>query len=122
MATLDYTSARITATRLITKFGETSTLTLPGTNGGYDEFGNVIAATPDVEVTGTVTPLLDYKKDEIDGETIRREDAYVFFDTDGEPQIGMNITINSVKYTVMNVKKLQSVGGVNVYFKLQLRR
>lgn len=119
----DYTKARLTATNLITKFGEPSTITKPGVTGGYDAFGNPIANTPPVNVNGTVTPLLSYKIDEVDGETIQRQDSYVFFDTDGTPEIGMNITINGQKYAVVDIPlRIQSVGGVTVLNKLQLRR
>lgn len=122
MATFDYIKSRQIAKNLITKFGEPATLVKPAAAGGYDAFGNPIANEPAVNISGIVTPLLDYKKDEVDEETIQREDSYVFFDTDGEPEIGMNITINGEKYVVMNISKLESAGGVNVYHKLQLRR
>lgn len=118
----DYEKARQTATRLITKFGEVSTITKPGNAGGYDAFGNPIANTTDITIDGIVTPLLSYKIDEVDGETVQRQDSYVFFDTDGEPEIGMNITINGQVYAVVDIPlRVQSVGGVTVLNKLQLR-
>lgn len=122
MATFDYAKARLTAAKIINKFGENGTFTIPAADGGYDAFGNPVSNTPAVNLDGIVTPLLNYNKDEMDGETIQREDSYVFFDTDGEPEIGMNTTVNGEKYAVMNIEKLESAGGVNVYHKLQLRR
>lgn len=119
----DFSEAREDAKEIITEFGESSTLTKPGDSGGYDAFGNPIADTPGTTINGTVTPLLNYKIDEIDGETIQRQDSYVFFDTDGTPEIGMNITINGQKYAVVDIPlRIQSVGGVTVLNKLQLRR
>ena len=119
----DFSEAREDAKEIITEFGESSTLTNPGASGGYDAFGNPIADTPGATINGTVTPLLNYKIDEIDGETIQRQDSYVFFDTDGTPEIGMNITINGQKYAIVDIPlRIQSVGGVTVLNKLQLRR
>lgn len=48
-------------------------------------------------------------------------DSFVFFDTDGEPIVGMFTQINSELLRVVKVDSLRSVGGVKIYHKLQLR-
>ena len=119
----DYAKARLVAKSLIEKFGQAGTFTVKGSGGGgYDENGNPVAPQPDVVINGTVTPLLSYKQQEIDGERILSTDSYVFAHSDIEPPIDSVITINGSKYIVKNIMKLDSVDNINVYRKIQLRR
>ena len=118
MAKFDYAKAQATAKRLIDKFGDAGTVTKQGQQGGFDEFGNSTPNTPDVVISGNITPLLSFTSNEIDGEFILFTDAYVFFDSEQLPEIGM--TTQGLR--VVNVDKLTSVGGVRVYCKLQLRK
>lgn len=111
------------AVRTINYYGQPANLVLEGNDSGFDEnTGAVIPAQPDVTITGVATPLVDYKAKEIDGEHIIKGDAYVLFESEIEPEIGMMITINSVKLRVKGVKRLTSVDDIKVYRKLQLRK
>ena len=122
--TFDYAAANLKVKALIEKFGASASFVKDGAGGGgYDDFGNVIPAEPDTTYTGTVTPILQYKKDEIDGTTIKMGDGYVFFYPSGSlPPIDSKITINSTVWRLVDIMRLDSVGGVNVFFKCQLRR
>ena len=123
MTKFDYDKARQVAKGLIDKFGQANSFTKEGGGaGGFDRSGNPIPPEPDTIVSGTVTPLLSYKQQEIDGEQIKSTDSYVFFHSDVEPPIGSKSTVNGNEYRVVNVKKLDSVDDINVYRKLQLRR
>ena len=122
MAAFDYANARSVAVKLITKFGQAGQVIKEGNESGWDSSGNVIAAQPDVTIDGIVTPLLQYKQFEIDGEHVLATDSYVFFDSSTAPEIGMMITINAQQFRVVNVTIMTSVDGINVYRKLQLRK
>ena len=118
----DYTEANQDAGELIVEFGQASSFVVAGTgSGGYDDYGNVTAADPDTTISGIVTPLLRYKQREIDGEQILSTDSYVFFHSDVEPPIDSKVTINGTTYRSVNVVKIDSVDGINVYRKIQLR-
>lgn len=117
----DYSAARELAEELITEFGAAGTFIKKGAAGGYDEYGDVIADSDDIEIAGTVTPLLSYKTAEIDGSGILTSDSYVYFHSDTAPEIDYTITINGVTYRAIDVTELASIGGVNVYRKIQLR-
>jgi len=118
----DYAEARETAENIITNFGQAGTFTLRGDTGGYDENGDVIAPSADTVITGTITPLLRYKKHEIDGESIRIGDNFVFFHSTTAPTINMQTTVNSESFRVVKVEILTSVDDINVYRKIQLRQ
>ena len=119
----DYSEARATAEAIIGEFGESATLSKPGTDAGYDpNTGDPVPSTPGSYVNGLVTPLLSYKSSEIDGELIQAGDSYCFFHSDEAPGIGMVLTINGHDWRVVSIVDLTSVDGVNVFRKLQLRR
>ena len=119
----DYSEARAAAEALIGEFGESATLSKPGTDAGYDpNTGDPIQSIPGSYVTGLVTPLLSYKSTEIDGELIQAGDSFCFFHSDEAPEIGMALTINGHDWRVVSIVDLTSVDGVNVFRKLQLRR
>lgn len=119
MADFNYNSAAIKAGRLIAKFGGDGTFTRE-TGGGVDPVtGDTSQVTTD-SIAGTVTPVLNYRNDEINGESVLRSDGYVFFD--GAPvRIGDNISINGEVWRAVDIQKIQSVDGVLVYQKVQLR-
>ena len=123
MSSFDYTAKRAMAKRLIEKFGAAGSFILPGNDGGTDpNTGDTIPAQPDTTILGTVTPILRYKGNEIDGKTIQTGDGYVFFHSDVAPTIGYLHTQNGDTWRAVNIMEMTSVGGVNVYRKIQLRR
>lgn len=122
MATFDYEQAREDAEALIAEFGDAGQLILKGSAGGFDAFGNVTTDTADLIISGTVTPLIGYKTREINDTSIKRGDSYVFFHSTGEPAINMTIEIGGDTFRVIDIYKLDSVGGINVFTKLQLRK
>ena len=122
MAAFDYVNAHAVAERLITKFGQPANVIKKGNAGGYDTSGNVIAAQPDVTISGKVSPKVDFKLSETDGENVIMGDAYCYFDSVTPPEIGMMITLNSEEFRIINLKILDSVDNINVYRRMQLRR
>jgi hypothetical protein len=119
----DYSKSRNIAAKLIDKFGESGSFVAAGSgSGGYDDLGNVIPAQPDTVINGTITPLLSYKQSEIDGETILIGDGYVFFHSETAPPIDSKTTLNGLVYRAVWVESLDSVAGVNIFRKVQLRR
>lgn len=127
--TFNYTVAAEKAKALIEKFGAAGSFVLKGSGGvGVDEFGDPLPPAPDVTYSGTVTPVLAFKANEIgaflqgNNESIQVGDSYVFFDSATPPVIGAITTINGDTWRVVAVESLTSVGGVRVFTKLQLRR
>ena len=53
---------------------------------------------------------------------IQSGDSYCFFHSEDEPEIGMLPTDNGKAWRVVSIIELTSVGGVNVFRKLQMRR
>lgn len=121
MAKFDYSKARLVAENLIDKFGDSGEFVIKGNDGGFDQSGNPIPPEPDVIFSGIVTPLLKYKQHEIDGEKIKATDSFVFFHSEDEPQIDSAIIMGGVEYLAKDIQKLDSVSGINVYRKIQLR-
>lgn len=119
MSNFDYTKARATAERLITKFGKASTFYAVGSTT-EDMLGNVIT-TPGAVINGAITPKLNYSRNEIDGINIIASDGYAFFHSEIEPDIGMLTDLNGETLRVVSIKKLDSVDSINVYRKIQLR-
>ena len=118
----DYAQARLTAAKIIAKFGADGQFIKKGNGGGYDDFGDVLPPEPDVIIDGKVSPLLGYKQHEIDGERILATDSFVFFHSEIEPEIDYQITINGDTYIAKSIKSLESVNGIKVYTKIQLRK
>jgi hypothetical protein len=120
----NYTKARATAKKIISKFGQPSSIVQKGTTGGFDEGGNAEADSPDITIDGIITPLVQYKTNEIDGESIIVGDAWAFFYTESTVDIAidMQVTINSKTFSVKAVKKLSSVDDINIYTRLQFRK
>ena len=118
----DYDEARETALEIINEFGDSGEFILKGTTGGYDAYGNETEATDDVTISGIITPLLSYSTAEIDGEAILATDNYCYFHSDTAPEVGYTVTINGDEFRAISIDELTSVGGVNVYRKIQLRK
>lgn len=117
----NYAGARATAENLIKKFGQAGTIIVKGVSGGYDENGDVAADTPDTTISGTITPLLQYSNKEVDGDSILKGDAYVFFHSDTAPQVNNQVVLNGKDFRIVDIISLTSVDGINVFRKIQLR-
>lgn len=122
MTAFDYNKAHAVAVKLITKFGQTGEVVKVGNDSGYDTSGNAIPVQSGFVTNGRVTPLLRYKKSEVDGESVLMTDSYVFFESSSSPGVGMMITINDEQFRIIDISKLTSVDDISVYRKLQLRR
>lgn len=126
MAEFDYNEARETAKEIIEFFGDPVDLIKLGQAGGYDEYDNPVADEPDTTISGTCSPLLDYDAsmmgayNEADTQ-IQVGDKYCYYHADSSPELGMQITVNSVLYVVKSIVWLSSLSDVRIYTKLQLR-
>ena len=119
--TRDYNKSRALAEKLISKFGYAGEFSVKGEGGGYNDDGTQKPSLPDTVISGTITPALSYRNNEIDGELIKATDGYVFFHSEDEPPIGATTIIDGATYRLMSIKKLTG-NSINVYRKLQIRR
>jgi len=117
----DYAQARLDAQEIIEEFGQPSNFIIKGSAGGKDNRGNVIPATPDVLIAGTITPKLSFKSMEIDETKILSGDCYVYFHSDTKIETGMLTTLNGVTYRAVDTFPFDSVDNINIYQKIQLR-
>ena len=120
VAKFDYIKAQTTAKKLVEKFGESVTF-IRTVQGAIDPATGEQGANTTVSIGGTVTPVLRFSNDEINGESVQRDDGFVFFDG-GELAINDKIAINGETWRCVDVSKIKSVSGVLVYQKVQLRR
>jgi len=120
----NYTGARKRAKKIITKYGEDSSLVKKGITSGKDRDGDPIANTPDITIIGIITPLIEYETKEIDGKSIIVGDAWAYFHTESniDIEIDMQTTINSKPFSVKGIETLSSVDDINIYTRLQLRK
>lgn len=120
VAKFDYVKAQATAKKLVEKFGESGTFTRT-VQGAIDPATGEQGASTNISNNGTVTPVLRFSNDEVNGESVQRDDGFVFFDG-GEVAINDNVTINGETWRCVDVSKIKSVNGVLVYQKVQLRK
>jgi hypothetical protein len=121
--TYNYPASRKQAQRIISKFGAPGSVVKKGEpGGGFDVNGDPVAASPDVTLFGTVTPLVRFKTGEIDGTTILKGDSWVFFNSETSPEIDMQITLNFETFRIVDLEKLTSVDDINVFRRLTLRK
>lgn len=118
----DYIQARQDAKEIIEEFGADGSFVQPGNNGGLDSSGDPVAAQLDITISGIITPLLQYKTKDIDDTQVLMGDSYVFFHSADPVEVGMITTVNNKTFSVKHVTTLDSVGDINVYRKLQLRK
>jgi len=120
----NYAKAREKAKKIIAKYGFASSIVKKGTTGGFDSGGNVQADSADVVINGLIAPLISYKTNEIDGDSIITGDAWAFFYTESVVAIAidMQTTVNGKTFSIKGIKTLSSVEDINVYTKLQLRK
>jgi len=118
----DYSAARETAKKLIENFGGAGSFVKSGNNGGYDDYGNPTPPEPDTTINGLVSPILSFKRMEIDGESILATDGYVFFHSEQAPEIGFTHTQNGKTYRFVSMlMEINSIDGINVFRKIQVR-
>ncbi len=103
----------------ISDFGQSVTLVTAGNEADYDQYGNVQAATPDVEVEG-LGCTLNYKFNEIDGTVIKTGDAKMLYQGEA-PAIDMTVTLEGAKWRVVALNPLNPA-GILVMYSLQLRK
>lgn len=120
--TYDFNQARATAKRVISKFGNPGQVVLKGAKGGFDANGDVTADVADQSFDGIITPLVQFKLNEIDGKSIISGDSWVLWQGDDALAVDMQITINSTTFRIKGMQDLSSTDGINIYIKLQLRK
>lgn len=120
VAKFDYVKAQATAKKLVEKFGESGSFTRT-IQGAIDPATGEQGASTEIKINGAVTPVLRFSNDEVNGESVQRDDGFVFFDGD-ELAINDKTTINGETWRCVDVSKIKSVSGVLVYQKVQLRR
>ena len=118
----NYTKARSTAKKIIKKYGNDGTVVTKGTTGGFDSSGDPKADVPDSTIYGIITPVVKFKTAEIDGETIKKGDGWVFFHSNTEVVPDMQTTINGETFRVKGVGVLSSVDDIEIYQRLHLRK
>ena len=120
MAKFDYNQAAADAKELIEEFGGPGSF-VRVTGGGIDPATGDSSASTTETITGTVTPILNYRADEVNGESVKRGDGYVYFDG-ASVSINDTTTMNGEVWRAVDVITLKSVDGVLVYQRVQLRR
>jgi len=117
--TVFYNEMAELAEELIGDLGQPVTLVKAGQQAGYDEYGNVIGATPDTTVSG-LGCALDYSVGEIDGTVIQNGDAKLLYK--GEtPEIDMTVTLDGVKWRIVSLNPINPA-GILVMYSMQLRK
>lgn len=118
----DYDSASKRASKIIKKWGSSGSLVKEGQKGGYDSEGNETPDVPDVIIVGTITPIINYKSHEVDGDLIINGDGWCLFDSEEEPQIGMITTVGSKTWRLEEIRPLESPTGIVIRNLLHLRK
>lgn len=113
------TSLKSVASRLLTDYGQAVTFTRYSTTE-YNVTTGSVEPLQATTFSGVGHPSV-YATDEIDGETIQRNDIMLMLYSVTAPVIDDEASIDSVAYRVMNVEKLQAQGEAIVY-RLQLRK
>jgi hypothetical protein len=118
---IDYEDIRLDVEEAIEDAGFPAIVFTPALVNDDDEWGDPVADTPAVEIHGISTPIFSFKTADVDGNNIKFGDGYVYFHSEEDPEIDMQITINSITHIIRGIKQLTSGGGVNVYRRLHLR-
>lgn len=120
VAKFDYEQARRDADTLINDFGDAGSFTRV-TQGAINPATGEVGPSQTTLINGTITPILRYMNNEINGESVLRADGYVYF-SGGEIAINDATVLNGETLRAVDVTKLKSVSGTLVYQKVQLRR
>ena len=116
------TSLRAGVKKALTIVSGGSTITVKRiSNSGYTPESLEPNSSSTITYTGYGYPG-NYKKSEIDGETIKRQDIkLIFYSNDGtRPLIDDEFEIDSVKYRAMNVD-IYKMEGIDAAYTVQLR-
>lgn len=118
--TFDYAGIRSLVAELLPEFGQSITLE-------YKTGGSIIphtGQTVSAPTTSTITAygvLLNFKKGEINGQSILATDKRVILEhVSSEPKTDWYCTVGGVKYNIVSVSPLNP-GGTNLMYSLQLR-
>jgi hypothetical protein len=114
-----YSGLATTATNLLTKYGQTVTLSRV-TGATFDPTTGVDSGGSTTTWTGKGASF-NYNSSEIDGAMIQESDIRLLLEAvSTTPAIGDQVTVDSVAYHVVSVNET-SPGGVVVKYDLQLR-
>jgi len=113
-----YTDLAAVALRLLTDKGQQVTFSRE-TTSSFDP-GTGINTTTTSTITG-YGAAFDYNKSEIDGTIVVKGDIRFLFEAGSAPQQDDTVTIDSIGYRVMDVKKT-SPAGTDVLYECQLRK
>ena len=113
-----YSDLAAMAARRITDRGQQVTFSRETTSSFDPETG--INTTTTSTITGYGTSF-DYNGSEIDGTIIVKGDIRFLFEAGSAPQQDDTVTIDSIGYRVMDVKKT-APGGTDVLYECQLRK
>ena len=118
--TFNYPKSAATAKRLLSKFGQPMTFSLPDrTEGGAPGVPGTVK--PGRSITGRGV-ILSFDNSEIDGTVIQTGDARVLLEATAEPpETGMKATINSETWRVEAFEPL-APAGVVVMYTVHVRR
>lgn len=121
MTAFDYTRARATADRLLTRFGRTATLRQTTVSGG--DGWDPGSGTETVVDTSIICAVTDYAVAEVDGTLIQATDRRVFVSAQGvsvTPVPADVLIIGSGQLSIVNVRPL-SPAGTTVLWEVQAR-
>ena len=115
-----YIGLASTAARLLTKYGQTVTLSRE-TSGTFNPVLGSYASPSATSWTGKGAAF-NYNKNEVDGTQIRADDLRLTLEAVSTPPItGDTVTVNGIDYTAVGVTTT-SPGGTVVKYDVQLRR
>ena len=121
MAKFDYEKARLKAAKIIAKFGGPGTFKTPPKNGGLDPKTGDPISQGEILKPGLITPIIKYKGQEIDGDSIIGGDGSIFFEGP-KINIGDQVTINGETWRAIGFETLSSIEGIVVFTQIQLRK
>ena len=109
-----------TASRLLTRYGETVTVATPASGGFNPITGAPEPSVPGSTYTGKGYPGR-YQKSEINGTIIQSGDVRLVLELiEQRPQVGWSVTVDGVTYRIMDVNPIRKTGADVIYI-CQLR-
>lgn len=111
------TRMKATASSLLTKYGET--VFVVRENGSFNPSTGVMGSTSPVNYSGVGYPS-NYRKSDVDGDIIRRDDTLLIFSSVRVPELNDVFTVSGRDKTALDIQII-TVSGTNVLYKIQLR-